>query len=359
MCPSYMASRDEMDSTRGRASALRAAMSGALPPEALTGRRLHEVMELCLECKACKAECPSNVDMAKLKYEFLDKYHGANGHSLRDLLFGHVGALSRWGSFFAPLSNWGLGVGPLREFLTEQAGIDPRRELPRFAGQTFRQWFRARGGSPSAVNGPVVLFPDTFTDYNHPSLGAAATRVLEGLGFQVVVPEARCCGRPMLSKGMMDRARRNAIYNVERLYPYVEGGAKVVGLEPSCILGFRDDFVDLLDGEARERAKAVGESVMLAEEFVLYAQEERGASLDLRETSPQVLFHGHCHQKALVGTEAGDAGAALSAGGRRGGGSLGLLRDGGSFGSRRSTTASRCGSGSRRSSRPCGRRPTA
>ena len=301
MCPSYMATRDERDSTRGRASALRAAMSGVLPPESLTGQSLHEVMELCLECKACKAECPSNVDMAKLKYEFLDKYHSANGHSLRDILFGHVGALSRWGSFFAPLSNWGLRSAPLKGFLAEQAGIDQRRELPQFASQTFRQWFRARGGSPgsSAVNGPVVLFPDTFTDYNHPNLGIAATKVLERLGFQVVVPDVRCCGRPMLSKGMMDRARANARFNVDTVYPYVERGAKLVGLEPSCILGFRDDFVDLLDGDAR--AKTVGESAMLVEELVIYAQEEFGASLDLKTTSPPVLFHGHCHQKALVG----------------------------------------------------------
>ena len=302
MCPSYMVTRDERDSTRGRASALRAAMSGVLPPESLTGRRLHEVMDLCLECKGCKAECPSNVDMAKLKYEFLGKYHASNGHSLRDLLFGHVGALSRWGSFFAPLSNWGLRSRAMKAILAEQARIDERRELPTFASQSFRQWYRARGGRPEtpAPNGPVVLFPDTFTDYNHPNLGIAATKVLEGLGFEVIVPNTRCCGRPMLSKGMMDGARSNARFNVDALHPYVERGAKIVGLEPSCILGFRDDFVDLLAGDAR--ARAVGESTMLIEEFLLYASETHDASLDFTSAPPPLLFHGHCHQKALVGT---------------------------------------------------------
>jgi FAD/FMN-containing dehydrogenase/Fe-S oxidoreductase len=302
MCPSYMVTRDEQDSTRGRAMALRAAMSGALPPESLTGRRLHEVMDLCLECKGCKAECPSNVDMAKLKYEFMGKYREEHGSSMRDLLFGNIATLSRWGSFFAPVSNWSLRSGALRSVLDSQVGIDGRRRIPEFASQSFRQWFRARGGSPASngVKGQVVLFPDTFTDYNHPNLGMAATKVLENLGFQVIVPNTRCCGRPMLSKGMMDKAQRNARFNVETVYPYIEQGAKLVGVEPSCILSFQDDYVDLLGGDAK--ARAVSESTMLVEEFVIYAQEEHGSSLDFKGTAPRTLFHGHCHQKALVGT---------------------------------------------------------
>ena len=302
MCPSYVATRDEEHSTRGRANALRSAISGALPVGSLTGKRLYDVLDLCLECKACKAECPSNVDMAKLKYEFLDRYHKTNGHPLRNRFFGNLSELSRLGSFFAPVSNWTLRSGAFKELLERFADIDPRRSLPPFASQSFVQWFRARGGSPATAEtrGQVLLFADTFTNYNHPEIGRAATAVLERLGYQVVVLPTRCCGRPMLSKGMMDKARRNARHNVDRVLPYVEGGAKVVGLEPSCILSFRDDYVDLLDGD--RGARVVAENTMLIEEFVLYARQDGGLDRTFAGLPRNVLFHGHCHQKALVGT---------------------------------------------------------
>ena len=302
MCPSYMATRDEEHSTRGRANALRAAISGALPDDSLTSQRMFEVLDLCLVCKGCKAECPSNVDMAKLKYEFMDMFKKVHGHTLRDRIFGDIATLSRWGSFFAPVSNWILGSDWARELLESQAGIDKRRTLPAFAGQTFRQWFRARGGSPAsaAVHRQVVLFPDTFTNYNHPELGLAAVKVLEALGYQVVVPPTRCCGRPMLSKGMVDKVRSNARFNVDSIYPYVARGAKMVGLEPSCLLTFSDEYLDLLPGDGK--AKAVAESSMLIEQFVLHAQENGGSPVFTSPPSQQLVFHGHCHQKALVGT---------------------------------------------------------
>ena len=205
MCPSYMVTRDEEHSTRGRANALRAALSGALPVDSLTSRRLYDVLDLCLGCKGCKAECPSNVDMAKLKYEFLDRYHKANGYPLRNRIFGSIAALGRAGSFMAPLSNWLLESEGGRDLLDRYAGIDRRRRLPPFASQTFEQWFRARETNRNgAERGVVVLFPDTFTNYNHPELGRAAVKVLERLGYSVVVPGTACCGRPMLSAGMID-----------------------------------------------------------------------------------------------------------------------------------------------------------
>ena len=304
MCPSYMVTRDEEHSTRGRANALRAAITGALPVDTLDGERLREVLDLCLECKGCKAECPTNVDMAKLKYEFLDRYHKANGHSMRDRVFGNISDLSRLGSFFAPLSNWTLRSQAFKGLLQNMAGIDARRTLPPFASQTFAQWFKARGGSPAvnATKGQVVLFPDTFTNYSHPELGRAATMVLERLGYQVVLPRTRCCGRPMLSKGMMDKARRNARSNVETLFPYVNSGAKLVGLEPSCILSFRDDYLDLLDGDPR--ARAIADATMLVEEFVLFAQQSGIPAIEFAREPGKILLHGHCHQKALVGTGA-------------------------------------------------------
>ena len=303
MCPSYMVTRDEEHSTRGRANALRAAISGALPVDSLTSKRLYDVLDLCLECKACKAECPSNVDMAKLKYEFLDRYHKVNGYPLRNRIFGNIAALGKLGSFTAPVSNWLLESETGKDLLERYAGIDCRRQLPPFAPQTFAQWFRARGGSAesAASRGVAVLFPDTFTNYNHPELGRAAVKVIERLGYSVVVPDAVCCGRPMLSAGMIDRARANARANVEAVYPYVERGAKLIGLEPSCLLGFRDEYLDLLEGD--NRAAAAANSAMLIEEFVAHALDD-GAKLRPSKEPGRVLFHGHCHQKALVGTRA-------------------------------------------------------
>jgi anaerobic glycerol-3-phosphate dehydrogenase C subunit len=303
MCPSYMVTRDEEHSTRGRANALRAAISGALPVDALEGKRLHDVLDLCLECKACMAECPSNVDMTRLKYEFLHRYKKANGFSIRDRIFGNIAQISRLGSFFAPLSNWALRSRSVKGLLEEYVGVDTRRSLPPFASQTFHQWFRARGGSPAeaATRGQVLLFPDTFTSYNHPELGRAATKVLERMGYQVVLPRTRCCGRPMLSTGMLDSARGNARFNVDAVHPYIASGAKLVGLEPSCILSFRDDYPDLLGGDSR--ARDVAESTMLIEEFVLFAQRSAGDGLPFKSMPGRLLFHGHCHQKALVGTQ--------------------------------------------------------
>ena len=302
MCPSYMVTRDEEHSTRGRANALRSAISGALPLEELDGRRLYEVLELCVECKACKAECPSNVDMTRIKYEFLDRFHKANGLPLRNRFFADIARLSRLACFFAPLSNWAVSTGLVGEVLESFVQIDRRRSLPRFASQTFPQWWRARGGSPpsAARVGQVVLFADTFTSYNHPNLGRAATLLLESLGYQVIVPDWSCCGRPMLSSGMLDRAKLHARRNVELAYPYVERGARVVGIEPSCVLALGDDYVDLLGGDPR--AKAVAESTMLVEEFVIYARSNGGLPLEFKDQPQKLLFHGHCHQKALVRT---------------------------------------------------------
>ena len=171
--------------------------------------------------------------------------------------------------------------------------------MPAYASQTFSQWIRARGQSPDRVRGTVVLFPDTFMNYNKPYLGRAAVKVIEHLGYNVIVPNPICCGRPMLSKGMLDKAKDNAQRNVAAVLPYVEAGAKLVGIEPSCILSFRDDYVDLLDDDASD---LVSKHTMLIEEFVIHAIDNDGAELKFRNSPGQILLHGHCHQKALVGT---------------------------------------------------------
>ena len=304
MCPSYMATRDEEHSTRGRANALRGAMSGALPPETLTSERMREVMDLCLECKGCKAECPSNVDMAKLKYEFTAKHREANGHSLRDWVFANAALVNKIGAFFAPLSNIPLKTDFGKDLMERGIGVDKRRDLPPLATQTFAQWFRASGGSPpsDAKIGDAALFVDTFTNYNHPELGVAAVKVLRALGYRVIPTQTGCCGRPMLSKGYMNKAKAAARANVDKVFPLVERGVKLVGLEPSCILSFKDEYADLLGGD--EKAKSVAANTMLIEEFILHAQNNDGAALTFANPPRGVLFHGHCHQKALVGTRA-------------------------------------------------------
>ncbi|MDP6102587.1 MAG: FAD-linked oxidase C-terminal domain-containing protein, partial [Dehalococcoidia bacterium] len=300
MCPSYMATKEEEHSTRGRASALRAVLSGLLPPEEFTSHRMHQVMDLCLECKACKAECPSQVDMAKLKYEFLNAYHQKHGYPLRSRLFANIGNLSRLGSALAPVSNWGARFSLTRWALDRFLKIDKRRPLPPFARRNFPNLFRSRTTVfERQVQGEVVLFNDTFMNYNYPSIGMAATKLLERAGFQVTLVERKCCGRPMISKGMLDAARNNAQYNVDLLYPYVERGAYIVGCEPSCLLTFRDEYPDLLRSP---QADKVAEKALLLEEFLQMLQQEGKLDLKFKETPKKVLFHGHCHAEALVGT---------------------------------------------------------
>jgi len=299
MCPSYMGTLDEEHSTRGRANALRNAISGRAPQEEFTGKRLYDVMDLCLECKACKAECPSNVDMAKLKYEFLDHYYRANGLPLRNRIFGAIESLNRLGSSLAPVSNW-IANSSLNRWLMEiLVGIDRRRPLPQFAGRTFESWFRKHETSRDAAKGDVVLFHDTFNNYNTPDVAIAATRFLERSGYRVLLADKKCCGRPMISKGMLNQAKENAAWNIEKLAPYAEKRVPIVGLEPSCLLTLRDEYPEFVGTEA---ARTVAENSFLFEEFVTRELKDGRLMLQSKGDGKRVLLHGHCHQKALVGT---------------------------------------------------------
>ena len=298
MCPSYMATKDEEHSTRGRANALRAVLSGRLPPSEFTGRRLYQVMDLCLECKGCKAECPANVDMAKLKYEFLHHYYQVNGLPLRNRLFGRIARMNRLASRVPTLFNWISGLAPSRWALERIAGIDRRRPLPSLAAQPFTDWFRHHRPPAAAPRGEVVLFNDTFTTYNVPEIARAAVEVLEAGGYRVVLVDRKCCGRPLISKGMLAEAREHATWNVRRLAPYARRGVAIVGLEPSCLLTLRDETVDLV---RTDDARAVARQSFLFEEFLL-RERARGLTLTFGAAGRKALLHGHCHQKALVGT---------------------------------------------------------
>ncbi len=317
MCPSYIATRDEEHSTRGRANLLRAALSGKLPEGSIAGRRLYEALDLCLECKACKAECDSGVDMAKLKYEFLVQYHKANGMPLRNKMFAHIDRMSRLGSRMAPFSNW-AARSPIGKLAAGLLGVHPKRSLPPFARQTLPKWFESRkgrepkvtpgvrerpqkGSSPAGQDGfrTVVLLNDTFMNYNYPQVGRAALELLEAAGCRVELANARCCGRPMISKGFLDQTASNARYNVDLLHAYAEQGIPIIGCEPSCLLTFRDEYPELLNDEKSRRVAAAS---YLIDEFLMMLQEAGELDIKFRDKPKKVLFHGHCHQKALAGT---------------------------------------------------------
>ena len=312
MCPSYMATRDEEHSTRGRANLLRAAMSGVLPEGTMTSRRLFDALDLCLECKGCKADCDSGVDMAKLKYQFLDHYFQANGLPFRNKIFGRINRVNQWGSRFAPLSNWAAQTPVGRVFAGLVLGIHPRRSLPSFARETLPKWFNSRNEIPlgpplpkreesgnSATQNTVVLFNDTFMNYNYPQVGKAAVELLEAAGLRVVLANGGCCGRPMISKGMLDEASAHARANVDLLYPYAEQGIPIIGCEPSCLLTFRDEYPELVKDE---KAQKVAENSFLIDEYLTMLAEKGELKLEFKDAEKKILFHGHCHQKSLVGT---------------------------------------------------------
>jgi FAD/FMN-containing dehydrogenase/Fe-S oxidoreductase len=301
MCPSYMVTLEDEHSTRGRANYMREILSGKVDPqEEFTGKALHDALDLCLECKGCKAECPSNVDMAKLKYEFLAHYNEANGTPLRSQIFARIHSLTKMASIWPGLANSVMARPVVRKALDRYLGIDARRRLPPIARQTFETWFRKQTPMKLAKPaGKVVLFHDTFVDFNYPEIGQAATRVLNAAGYQVELAERQCCGRPMISKGLPDLARANAAFNVGKLHQYVEQGYSIVGCEPSCILTFRDEYPDLLKGHD---VKAVADASFLLEEFIVREKKEGRWKLDFQKQSAKALIHGHCHEKALIGS---------------------------------------------------------
>ena len=300
MCPSYMVTHDEMHTTRGRANLIRLVMTGELPSrdEGFDNDDLHEALDLCLQCKACKSECPSKVDMAKLKVEVLHQRYDGRLHPLGHLLLGHIFRLNPIASATAPLANRMLRNPAFKWLLEKTAGIDRRRTLPTFARDNFRRWFRRHVQAEGAgTRGEVVLLEDCFTTYNEPEVGIATVRVLEAAGFRVRLAGLECCGRPAISKGLLPLARELARANVEKLLPFARSGTPILGCEPSCLVTLLDEYRDFrLGTDAEEVARA---SVM-ADAFI--GDTERVPELPLNSRPGRVLLHGHCQQKAVLGT---------------------------------------------------------
>lgn len=299
MCPSYMATLDEKDSTRARANILREFLTHSTQPNRFAHDEIHEVMDLCLSCKGCKAECPSNVDVAKMKAEFLYQYYREKGVPWRSRLIASIDKSMRWASLAPSIYNFFSRLSLTKRLM----GIAPQRHLPRLHRHTWAQYLNKRlKHAPAPARKTVVyLFVDEFTNYHDVSAGIAMTELLLALGYAVRRVAHAPSGRAYLSKGLLDQAQHYARRNVATFAPLlIEQDAVLVGVEPSAILTFRDEYPDLLSSEAREQAKAVAKKALLLDEFLSWQLEEGELSSDsFHALNATVWVHGHCHQKAL------------------------------------------------------------
>jgi FAD/FMN-containing dehydrogenase/Fe-S oxidoreductase len=337
MCPSFRVTRDEQHLTRGRANTLRLALSGQLGPDAFTSDEMFKTMDLCVSCKGCKRECPTGVDMAKMKIEFLHHYKQRHGYTLKDKLIANLPLYAPWVSKLGVLANVAQALG--KGF----AGFAKQRSLPKWRGNVvgrlstltsketpsprLRGEGRGEGNGASPTLTPtlsrpkagegvsldsvdvkgsheVVLFIDTFTNYFEPENAHAALKVLQAAGYTVHIPQAKnetrplCCGRTFLATGMVDKARAEADRTITTLMPFIERGIPVVGLEPSCVLGMRDEFISLLP---TPQAAELDLNAFLFEEFIARELDAGRFKLNLKSLpQKKALLHGHCHQKAFA-----------------------------------------------------------
>jgi FAD/FMN-containing dehydrogenase/Fe-S oxidoreductase len=301
MCPSFKATRDEEHSTRGRANALRLAMSGQLGKDGLTSERLHQVMDLCISCKACKSECPSNVDMAKMKSDVAQMYYDEHGTTLRDRLIRDSPMMAgRFAGSFAGIVNGVQSTGIFRSVMEGLTGFDKRRTLPHYARETFQKALSRRRKAPLRSERKVVLFADTYVSFHEPGIGLSAVELLESCGYEVIIANVGCCQRTKISHGFLRDAKREGEKTVASLKPYLDAGLPVVVCEPSCASALNDDLPDLLADE--DMSTKLKSQVKPIDAFL--SAELDGGTLNKKfeATSENVAIHGHCHQKALYGT---------------------------------------------------------
>jgi len=302
MCPSYMATKEEKDTTRARANMLREMLTHSTKANPFDHPELKEVMDLCLSCKACKSECPSSVDMAKLKAEFLQAYYDTNGVPLRARMVGHVDTLTKFMQPIAGLYNAVAGNGITGNLVKKMVGFSSKRHIPKIASRTLRSWYEKKDKVYTAGSSPiksVYFFFDEFTNYNDVEIGKKAILLLERLGYQVLMVPHAFSGRALLSKGLLREARKLANRNVEVFRGRLSAEVKLVAVEPSTILTFRDEYVDLVDEELMEDAVRIAPLALTIEEFLL--EEFLAGNIrqeQFTEESSEILLHGHCQQKA-------------------------------------------------------------
>ena len=299
MCPSYMATRNEKESTRARANILREFLTHSEKENRFDHEEIKEVMDLCLACKGCKSDCPSNVDVAKLKMEFMHQYYKENGVPLRSRLVGNFATLSKVASYVPWAYNFVYDTPILRKIANTVVGFHPDRTMPHLANKTFKNWFKSHEGTKAPSK--VYLFVDEFTNYNDVEIGIKAVKLLNRLGYEVIVPNHVESGRPQLSKGLLDDAKKLANQNVSMLKDLISSETPLLGIEPSAILTFRDEYPDLVDENLLKDAQKLSENVFMIEEFLAREIEaKRVLKSAFTQEKKLIKLHGHCQQKALT-----------------------------------------------------------
>ncbi len=303
MCPSYMATRNERNTTRARANVLREFLTNSTKSNPFDHKEIYEIMDLCLSCKACKSECPSSVDVAKLKAEFLQHFYDANGSPFRSRLIANISKINQIGSYFPALTNFFMTNKYFGFILKKMIGFSTHRKLPTLYKSTLDNWFKTV--NPSAKTnqskGRVYLFNDEFTRFNDTEIGISATQLLTKLGYEVVIPEHFESGRTYLSKGFVRKAKVIANKNVQILSEIISNETPLVGIEPSAILTFRDEYPDLVDEYLIEKAKLLSNNTLTIEEFI-WREFEAGniKSEQFTIETKEILYHGHCQQKSIA-----------------------------------------------------------
>lgn len=302
MCPSYMATRNEKDTTRARANILREFLTNSNKINRFDHQEIKEVMDLCLSCKACKSECPSNVDMAKLKAEWLQQYYDANGVPLRSRLIASFNASAKLGSIAPALYNFVMTNGAISKLVKRFSGFAIQRSMPTLYKITLKRWYYNHKRKQSREQGTkrVYLFCDEFTNYNDTEIGIKAILLLEKLGYEVIIPDHEESGRAWLSKGLVRAAKKIANKNISLLSPYITAETPLIGIEPSTILTFRDEYVDLANDDQFETAKQLADNVYTIDEFMANEIEKGHInSSQFTREKKSIKLHGHCQQKAL------------------------------------------------------------
>ena len=300
MCPTFMATRDEDKSTRGRANILREFLYNGKKENAFDHKEIYDILDLCISCKACKSECPSNVDMAKLKAEFMQHYYDIHGIPLRSKLIAYLPRLYKLAVIFRGLSNFMTGTTVVKKII----GFAPERSVPKLSKITLSRWVGNGIPSPEKSKGKVYLFNDEFTNYNESDIGIKAILLLTKLGYEVKIPLHTESGRTFLSKGLVRTSKKIATENVTLLKDIISEKTPLVGIEPSAILAFRDEYPELVNKDLQSAADELANHALLFEEFI--AREiEKGNILaeQFTEDEKEILLHGHCQQKAVASTE--------------------------------------------------------
>ena len=306
MCPSFMATRNEKDTTRARANILREFLTHSDKLNRFDHKEIYEVMDLCLSCKGCKSECPSNVDVAKLKAEFLQHYYDANGVPFRSKLIANFSRSARLGAMMPGMYNFMMTSRGISNTIKKISGFAVDRSMPTLHSITLRSWFKKRriqksnGLQEKNPRRKIYLFCDEFTNYNDTQIGITSIQLLERLGYEVVIPQHEESGRAWLSKGLIRKAKEIAHRNITQLQSVVSSTSPLIGIEPSAILTFRDEYIDLADDDILDAAKKLSANVFLIDEFLASEIEKGYITEDLFTNDKRTIFlHGHCQQKAL------------------------------------------------------------